>query len=113
MLAEIADELADALNTAGVNTTTDIRNLRPPGAVIGPPRVRVIRGPNMLVEATWTVTVAAPGPGNLDALNALLTLAETATRTINVTDWTPTVLTVGGGELPALDLTVITTVRDD
>ena len=99
-----------ALNT-GYEVVTDPRNVRPMTFFIELPTVESCN--NKGGDITHRIRICAPPPGNQDASNYLLTLADTIMNSpIAVTDLRPGVLIIGGGqELPTYDLTVRVAVR--
>lgn len=94
-----------ALNT-GYEVVTDPRNARPMTFFIELPTVEVFN--YNVGDVTLRVRICAPPPGNQDASNYLLTLADTIMASeIAVTDLRPGVMIVGGAqEMPTYDLTV-------
>lgn len=99
-----------ALNT-GYEVVTDPRNARPMTFFIELPTVSSFT--YNVGDMTLVVRICAPPPGNQDASNFLLTLADTIMNSsIAVTDLRPGVMIIGGGqELPTYDLTVRVAVR--
>jgi hypothetical protein len=112
--------LWDAVNAtstaiAGLNTgyavVTDPRNARPMTFFLELPTVEAFT--YNVGDITLRIRICAPPPGNQDASNFLLTLADTIMNSaIAVTDLRPGVMIIGGGqELPTYDLTVRVAVR--
>ena len=95
----------DALST-GYEVVTDPRNVRPMTFFIELPTVDAFN--YNVGDITLRVRICAPPPGNQDASNWLVTLADTVMNSpIAVTDLRPGVVIIGGGqELPTYDLTV-------
>ena len=114
MLTDLASELADAINAAGVHAVIDPRNARPPCAIIQPPSFE-IKGmaPNMLATFDYTVSVVAPGPGNLDAITKLYDLVEKVVGAVNVSTARPVTITVGTQDYAGYELSVSITARKD
>lgn len=99
-----------ALST-GYEVVTDPRNARPMTFFIELPTVQSFT--YNVGDITLVVRICAPPPGNQDASNFLLTLADTIMNSsIAVTDLRPGVMiSQGGQELPTYDLTVRVAVR--
>lgn len=100
----------EALST-GYEVVTDPRNARPMTFFIELPTVESFT--YNVGNIQLRLRICAPPPGNQDASNFLLTLADTIMNSpIAVTDLRPGVMIVGGGqELPTYDLTVAVAVR--
>lgn len=90
----------------GVRATADPRNLNPTGVIIGFPSL-----PELDTMcgglATWNAYVVGPGPGNLDAWDAIEAMAELVAGVIDVESAIPVQYQHDSAKpaLPALQLT--------
>lgn len=114
MLTELAQGLADQLETVGVKAVIDPRNARPPCAIIQPPSFQIVgMASNFLATFDYTISVVTPGPPNLDAITKLYDLVEKAVEGLNVSSGRPVTVTVGNQEYAGYELTVTLTARKD
>ena len=102
---EARNSLVATIEALGFKAVTDPRNLRPLSVLIGPPEFESFT--YNVGDLTFTVTVAAAPPANQYAVDYLLTQVDTLMNsTLPITAGRPSVLNIGGQELPAYDLTV-------
>lgn len=80
-LARAAANIAGVLQTAGIRTTIDPRNLTPPCIAVTPLRAERLTRKRVTVEVQ--AVCVAPGPANLDALEAVDNLAAAATAALD------------------------------
>jgi hypothetical protein len=109
--------LVDAVNAVKTQLTalslvpiTDPRNARPMSVLIELPTVTAFT--YNVGNIDIRLRVLAPPPGNQDAGDYLMTIADQIMNSpIAVTDLRPGLVTVGGQDLPSYDLTVAVAVR--
>ena len=109
--------LVDAVNAVKTQLTalslvpiTDPRNARPMSVLIELPSVTAFT--YNVGDIRLTLRILAPPPGNQDAGDYLMTIADQIMNsTIAVTDLRPGLVSVGGQDLPSYDLTVAVAVR--
>ena len=109
--------LVDAVNAVKTQLTalslvpiTDPRNARPMSVLIELPSVTAFT--YNVGNIDIRLRVLAPPPGNQDAGDYLMTIADQIMNsTIAVTDLRPGLVSVGGQDLPSYDLTVAVAVR--
>jgi hypothetical protein len=109
--------LVDAVNAVKTQLTalslvpiTDPRNARPMSVLIELPTVTAFT--YNVGNIDLRLRVLAPPPGNQDAGDYLMTIADQIMNSpIAVTDLRPGLVTVGGQDLPSYDLTVAVAVR--
>ena len=109
--------LVDAVNAVKTQLTalslvpiTDPRNARPMSVLIELPSVTAFT--YNVGNIDIRLRVLAPPPGNQDAGDYLMTIAnQIMNSTIAVTDLRPGLVSVGGQDLPSYDLTVAVAVR--
>lgn len=109
--------LADAVNATktkllalGLQVVTDPRNLRPFSVFIELPTVTAFT--YNVGDIRLVLHVCAPPPGNQDAGDYLMTVADQIMNsTLTVTDLRPGFVSTGGQDLPTYDLTVAVAVR--
>jgi len=99
-------QLVASLTSLGLAVVTDPRNARPLTVLVNPPNVEV-KNYNW-VDITFSILICAAPPGNSDAVDYLLTVADDiASSPIVVIDANPDVAIVNNGqELPAYRMTV-------
>jgi hypothetical protein len=89
---------------------TDPRNARPMSVLIELPTVTAFT--YNVGDIRLTLRILAPPPGNQDAGDYLMTIADQIMNsTIAVTDLRPGLVSIGGQDLPSYDLTVAVAVR--
>jgi hypothetical protein len=109
LLNDATGLLVDILEDANLVVTTDSRNARPGVVIIDPPTVRVINV--NLYELQYPVTALLAPPGNSDAVQALLEIADDIILAVPQVDGgRPVSYAVGGQELPGYEITVQMTV---
>jgi hypothetical protein len=109
--------LVDAVNAVKTQLTalslvpiTDPRNARPMSVLIELPSVTAFT--YNVGDIRLTLRVLAPPPGNQDAGDYLMTIADQIMNSpIAVTDLRPGLVSIGGQDLPSYDLTVAVAVR--
>jgi hypothetical protein len=98
------------LLTLGLVPITDPRNARPLSVLIELPTVDSFT--YNVGNITLRLRVLAPPPGNQDAGDYLMQIADQIMNSpIAVTDLRPGLVSVGGQDLPSYDLTVAVAVR--
>ncbi len=109
--------LVDAVNAVKTELTalslvpiTDPRNARPMSVLIELPTVTAFT--YNVGNIDIRLRVLAPPPGNQDAGDYLMTIADQIMNSpIAVTDLRPGLVSIGGQDLPSYDLTVAVAVR--
>lgn len=110
ILYESVQVVKTALSGLGLVPITDPRNARPMSVLIELPTVSAFT--YNVGDITLRCRVLAPPPGNQDAGDYLMTLADQIMNSaIAVTDLSPGVVSVGGQDLPSYDLTVRVAVQ--
>lgn len=110
ILVHAVNTLKTSLTALGLKPVTDPRNARPLSVLIDLPDVDAFNYNvgNMSVR----LRILAPPPGNQDAGDYLMTVADQIMNSsIAVTDLRPGLATIGGQELPTYDLTVAIAVH--
>lgn len=110
ILVHAVNTLKTSLSGLGLKPVTDPRNARPLSVLIDLPDVDAFNYNvgNMSVR----LRILAPPPGNQDAGDYLMTVADQImSSSIAVTDLRPGLATIGGQELPTYDLTVAIAVH--
>lgn len=110
ILYEAVNTVKTALTALNLVPITDPRNVRPMSVLIQLPTSTNFTYNVGNIE--MRLSVCAPPPGNQDAGDYLMTVADTIMNSpIAVTDMRPGLLSVGGQDLPTYDLTVAVAVR--
>jgi hypothetical protein len=110
ILIDAVNACKTALTGLGLVPITDPRNARPLSVLIELPTVDAFTYNVGNIELR--LRVLAPPPGNQDAGDYLMTIADQIMNsTIAVTDIRPGLATIGGQDLPTYDLTVAVAVR--
>ncbi len=110
ILYEAVNACKIALTGLGLVPITDPRNIRPLSVLIELPTVSAFT--YNVGDIELRLRIMAPPPGNQDAGDYLMTIADQIMNsTIAVTDLRPGLASVGGQELPTYDLTVAVAVR--
>jgi hypothetical protein len=110
ILVDAVNAVKTALSGLGLVPVTDPRNARPLSVLIELPTVDAFT--YNVGDIQLRLRVLAPPPGNQDAGDYLMTIADQIMNsTIAVTDLRPGLSTVGGQDLPTYDLTVAVAVR--
>jgi len=110
ILYEAVNACKTALTGLGLVPITDPRNVRPLSVLIELPTVSAFT--YNVGDIELRLRIMAPPPGNQDAGDYLMTIADQIMNSaIAVTDLRPGLASVGGQELPTYDLTVAVAVR--
>lgn len=110
ILLDAVNACKTSLNALGLKPVTDPRNARPLSVFIELPTVSAFT--YNVGDITLRLRVLAPPPGNQDAGDYLMTIADQIMNSaIAVTDLAPGVVSVGGQDLPTYDLTVRVVVK--
>lgn len=110
ILIDAVNACKTALSGLGLVPVTDPRNARPLSVLIELPSVDAFT--YNVGDIELRLRVLAPPPGNQDAGDYLMTIADQIMNsTIAVTDIRPGLATIGGQDLPTYDLTVAVAVR--
>jgi len=110
ILYEAVNACKTALTTLGLVPITDPRNARPLSVLIELPTVTAFT--YNVGNIDLRLRVLAPPPGNQDAGDYLMTIADQIMNSpIAVTDLRPGLVSIGGQDLPSYDLTVAVAVR--
>lgn len=110
ILSVAVDTVAAQLVDLGLKPVTDPRNARPLSVLIELPTVSAFTYNVGNIELR--LRILAPPPGNQDAGNYLMTIADQIMDSpIAVTDLRPGLASVGGQDLPTYDLTVAVAVQ--
>ena len=109
-LYDAVQAVVDALQGLGISPITDPRNARPGGVLVELPTVDSFT--YNVSDIRLMVRCMAPGPGNEDAANFLMTLADKIINSeIAVVSARPGFATYGNQEMPSYDLTVAIAVK--
>ncbi len=110
ILYEAVNACKNQLTTLGLVPITDPRNARPLSVLIELPTVTAFT--YNVGNIDLRLRVLAPPPGNQDAGDYLMTIADQIMNSpIAVTDLRPGLVSIGGQDLPSYDLTVAVAVR--
>lgn len=110
ILVDAVNACKTALTALGLVPITDPRNARPLSVLIELPTVDAFT--YNVGDMEVRLRILAPPPGNQDAGDYLMTIADQIMNsTIAVTDLRPGLATIGGQDLPTYDLTVAVAVR--
>ena len=106
LINEALDDLKTTLATlTGIPAVRDPRNITPGCVLIGAPSFTAWN--YNIVALDVPVTIISSGPGNLDALDQLLSIvASVLGKNVAVTDGRPSNVEIGGVFAPAYELTV-------
>ena len=106
LINEALDDLKTTLATlTGIPAVRDPRNITPGCVLIGAPSFTAWNA--NIVALDVPVTIISSGPGNLDALDQLLSIvASVLGKNVAVTDGRPSNVEIGGVFAPAYELTV-------
>ena len=98
-----------SISNLPVTVSSDPRNINPPCVYVDAPTF--LMPTNVIAEMQFSVKIITNGPGDRKALQKLLELADKIRAAkIGLIDGRPTVVTIGGGEYAAYDLTIHTKV---
>lgn len=110
ILVDAVNACKTALTGLGLVPVTDPRNARPLSVLIELPTVNAFT--YNVGDMEVRLRILAPPPGNQDAGDYLMTIADQIMNsTIAVKDLRPGLATIGGQDLPTYDLTVAVAVR--
>ena len=106
VLAEAISHVTGIINGLGYKTVTDPRNARPLSVFVELPTFTTFA--HDVVDITIVVRVLAPPPGNQDASDYIITIADAIQNAFGgaAVDGRPTVALIGEQQLPAYDLTI-------
>ena len=106
LLNEALDDLASTLATiTGLPVVTDPRYILPGCVLIQAPSFEAFTF--NVVKMTFPVMIIGSGPGNLDALRALMAVAsQLIAKKVGILDGRPATALIGGTEQPAYDCTL-------
>jgi hypothetical protein len=110
ILVDAVNATKTKLTELGLAVVTDPRNIRPLSVFIELPTVTAFT--YNVGDIRLQVRICAPPPGNQDAGDYLMTVANTIMdSTLAVTDLRPGFVSTGGQDLPTYDLTIAVAVR--
>lgn len=110
ILVDAVNACKTALTALGLVPITDPRNARPLSVLIELPSVDAFT--YNVGDIELRLRILAPPPGNQDAGDYLMTIADQIMNsTIAVTNLRPGLASIGGQDLPTYDLTVAVAVR--
>ena len=102
---EARSTVVATLVALGLKTETDVRNARPMTVLVDPPTFTCFN--SNIAEIEIDLKVLAAPPGNQDAVDYLITTADTIMNSdLSLIRGIPGVMTIGGQEVPTYDLTV-------
>ena len=106
VLADSITHVTTIINGLGYKVVTDPRNARPLSVFVELPTFTTFA--HDVVDVTCTVRVLAAPPGNQDATDYVITIADAIHDAFGgaVTAGQPSVALIGEQQLPAYDLTV-------
>jgi hypothetical protein len=105
IFADAQGTLVASLTALGLKVVTDVRNARPITVLVDPPTFTCFN--NNIAEIEFGLKVLAAPPGNSDAVDYLITTADTIMNSgISLIRGNPGVMQIGGQEVPTYDLTV-------
>lgn len=105
VFADARATLAASLTALGLVVVTDSRNARPMTVLIDPPTFSCFN--SNIADITFTISILAAPPGNLDAEDYLITAADQIMNSsISVLDGRPSLRSIGSQDIPTYDLTV-------
>lgn len=110
ILYEAVNTVKLSLTALGLVPVTDPRNVRPLSVMIQLPTSDNFN--YNVGDITLTLNICAPPPGNQDAGDYLMQIADQIMNSsMAITDMRPGMLSVGGQDLPTYDLTVRIAVK--
>ena len=110
ILAAAYDNVCTRLADAGMVVVKDPPNARPLSVFVEAPTV--VGFNSNIIDATIVCRILAGGPGNSDALDYLMTQADTIIENVEgITDARPSAALIGEQQIPAYDLTVRVSTR--
>ena len=110
IFVEAVNTVKESLQDLGLSPVTDPRNARPGAVLIELPTFDSFTF--NVADVRMTLRILAAPPGNQDAANGLMTVADKIMNSeIAVLDGRPGFATYGGQDLPTYDLTVGVAMR--
>ena len=110
VLSDAVNAITAELTTLGLKPVTDPRNIRPNTVFVELPTATNLT--YNVADIRIVLRVVAPPPGNSDAADYLMGIADRIMDSpIAVTDMRPGLLSIGGQDLPSYDLTAAISVR--
>jgi hypothetical protein len=110
ILIDAVNACKTALTALNLKPITDPRNARPMSVLIELPTVDAFT--YNVGDVSLRLRVVAPPPGNQDAADYLMTIANSIMNSpIAITDIRPGLAIIGGQELPTYDLTARIAVK--
>lgn len=111
IFAAAQSTLVSSLTALGLKVVTDVRNARPITVLVDPPTFTCFN--SNIAEIEIGVKVLAAPPGNQDAVDYLVTTADTIMNSgISLIRGIPGVMQIGGQDVPTYDLTIrVSTMR--
>ena len=105
-LNDVRTALATKITAAGYVPVIDARNARPLTVFIELPNITATT--HKVLDLTWTLRVLGAPPGNLDAVDWIITAVDTLIQVADlaIVGGSPSLAQIGTQELPAYDLTV-------
>ena len=105
--------LVSSLTDLSLAVVTDPRNARPMSVLVGPPSFQCFN--DNIADISFAVSILAAPPGNQDAADYLMTVADTIMDSpISVLSGSPGMAVIGGQDVPTYDLTVrVSTARTE
>lgn len=105
VFAAAQTQLVSSLTSLGLAVVTDPRNARPKTVLVNPPNVE-IKNYNW-ADITFSILICAAPPGNSDAVDYLITVADQIMDSeIVVIDANPDLIDIGNQDIPAYRMTV-------
>jgi len=105
IFAEARDEIVSTLTGLSLDVVTDPRNARPLTVLVDPPTFTCFN--SNIAEIEVSLKILAAPPANLDAVDYLITTADTIMDSdLSLIRGIPGVMEIGGQEVPTYDLTV-------
>jgi hypothetical protein len=110
---EAQQTLVASLDALDLAVVTDVRNARPMSVLVSPPTFTAFN--DNIADIAFSVVILAAPPGNQDALDYLITTADTIMDSeISVLSGAPGMAAIGGQDVPTYDLTVrVSTARTE
>lgn len=110
ILSDAVNAVVEVLTDLGLKPVTDPRNLRPNSVFVDLPTVTGFT--YNIGDIRIVARVVAAPPGNSDAANYLMTVADQIMNSsLAVVDLRPGIVSIGGQDLPSYDLTIAVAVR--
>lgn len=105
--------LVASLSALNLAVVTDPRNARPMSVLVGPPSFQCFN--DNVADISFAVSILAAPPGNQDAVDYLVTVADTIMNSpISVLSGAPGMAFIGGQDVPTYELNVrVSTARTE